>query len=125
MAETFTTYRRGNGEAVIAGRRRLTRMNGAVTLHSCTSSNSSGGTSWTRSLQLLVGARSGTSPPASIGVAPAVRASTVRLWAPILLRRLSSPAADGPPRCSSSGTGPSGTGADSAALIAAYEPGDR
>ena len=34
IADTFTTYVRREGEAAIAGRSRLTRMNGAVWLHS-------------------------------------------------------------------------------------------
>ena len=73
MADTFTTYRRGAADAVIAGRSRLTRMNGVVTLHSWTSSSSSGSTSSTRWIQLLVEARSGASPPASIAVPAAIR----------------------------------------------------
>jgi hypothetical protein len=57
----------------MTGRNRLTRMNGAVALQSWTSSSSNASTSCTRWLQLLTGARSGTSPPASIAVDAAIR----------------------------------------------------
>ena len=74
----------------MAGRSRLIRMNGAVLLHSCTSSSSTGSTSSTRWVQLLTSCRSGSRPPASMAVPaairaapaePAVRASDVRLCA--------------------------------------------
>ena len=48
-------------------------MNGAVALHSCTSSSSIGSTASTVATQLFVAARSGTSPPASIAEPLAMR----------------------------------------------------
>ena len=47
-------YLRRAAAARMDGRSRLTRMNGAVTLHSCTSSISSASTSSTPCTQLLV-----------------------------------------------------------------------
>ena len=57
----------------MAGRSRLTRMNGAVWLQSCTSSSSIASTSCTRWVQLLIEAVSGSSPPASMAVPAAIR----------------------------------------------------
>ena len=75
MALTLTMYFRRAVERFMAPRSRLTSRNGAVTLHSCTSSISSGSTSSTTWVQLLIVARSGTSPPASIAVPEAIRSS--------------------------------------------------
>ena len=72
IADTLTTYLRRAAAASIAGRSRLTRMNGAVWLQSWTSSSSRASTSPTVATQLFVACVSGTSPPASIAV-PATR----------------------------------------------------
>ena len=73
IAETFTTYLRRAAAAAIDGRSRETRMNGATELHSCTSRSSIGSTSSTVCTQLLVCARSGSRPPASIAMPRSMR----------------------------------------------------
>ena len=62
-------YVRRAGDDASAGRSRPARMNGAVTLHSWTSSSSIGSTSSTRWIQLLTACGSGTRPPASTALA--------------------------------------------------------
>ena len=66
-------YLRRASEAASAGRSRLASRNGAVTLHSCTSSSSSASTEPRTWVQLFSVTRSGTSPPASIAVPAAMR----------------------------------------------------
>ena len=103
-------------------------MNGAVVLHSCTSSSSRASTSSTLWLQLLDAARSGTRPPASMARSaamrsgdadPAARASAVTAcgvgdqWPPAPSGSPGVPAAAGA-REVISGSGPSGSSAASA-----------
>src|SRR6478735_1929417 len=125
----------------MAPRRRLTRMNGAVWLHSCTSSSSIGSTWSTVCTQLFVSAVSGTSPPASIAV-PATRRSSEACSAvsasastpgpaAMLVSSVTEPAsATGcallvRPKVVICGSGRSGSGSSSASARWVYAPGHR
>ena len=134
-------YVRRADEAAIAARSRLTRMNGAVILHSCTSSSSISSTSLTRCTQLLTGWWSGRRPPASIArraairsgeADPAASASAVTACGvgdqcrrTFPLSPPSSWSTPVGPNVTIGGTSPAGSIATSASINAAYASGDR